>query len=149
MSLRVVPVSDLPDPHFMRALRPGSGSSSCELGTEDGHLDTLAERAAYVAKARAFPQGPDHPCRFHRVAWPKVAAIACSIVRASLPFDSAIAEAVRDNRLTGPEEQAIKSLLRGPQAVLYSPGRQEVGDGQHRVCALKSADVPEVPVWVQ
>jgi hypothetical protein len=102
--------------------------------------NAAGRRRAFERFANAL--GPRiEQCRFHRPDWVRVAETGVALINAGkAPKDGVLDTALAE---LGPEEQwALESLyfhaiwINGP----------ELGNGQHRVCAMKLAGVERCPI---
>jgi hypothetical protein len=84
-------------------------------------------------------------CRYHQTDWPLVASIAVELHRSvpNLNYRD-IEDGILGAGGTQSEVEAAKSLWIFP--IVWTPGAETVGNGQHRICALKTAQVELVLV---
>jgi hypothetical protein len=78
-------------------------------------------------------------CRYHATDWMTAARVAVELVEAGATDDDIDAAAEAHDPCTG---YAIASFWAEP---IFVDGRR-LGNGQHRVCAMKLAGVPQCPI---
>lgn len=139
--VRVVPLSALPWPHHQSKC-PMVGIAASYEGVHD---EQTSHAAAFVSR-----EGREAmiTCPYHQPEWSRLAPIACDLV------DAAQAIARGDDRqlLRHPGYASLpREEKRWLRALLFDPidwGDRDDGltNGQHRLCALRAANVRECPV---
>lgn len=104
---------------------------------------TGAERRHIVRTvATALSRDEVGACEYHSARWDVAADIAVQLARSGDTSWSAIAAAERAYDLGGATAQALYSFFADP---IFVSG-ESLGNGQHRVCALKLARARHCPI---
>lgn len=135
-SMRVIAVNDLPWPHFLFRCRFSAVFEAAVPSDADDDV-----RAQYVeACARGIPPRRLPRCEYHRPNWTWAAATAIACWETG-DAEQALQDAAEAGRRMGESHDtvwAMYSFFWDP--ILISGTR--LGNGQHRVCAMKLAGVP-------
>jgi hypothetical protein len=143
-AFRLIPVRDLPYPHF---------PSQCAFAAlfDERAEDRQAGRGGrkFVRRLRWMRRRRRAACRYHQADWRAIAAAAEAIVRTQGPRPRQVLRAVEESGLGRVERDWLWSLFVDPIAV---PPVMDEGDtygyvnGQHRGCALRFSGYPRAVV---
>jgi hypothetical protein len=81
-------------------------------------------------------------CPYPAIDWHAAAAAAVALVEAGDASTAAIARAARERKLDPDTSEALFNFFADP---IFCSG-ESLGNGQHRVCAMKLAKVPRCPI---
>jgi hypothetical protein len=134
-SMRVIAVADLPWPHFLfRCHFSALFVAAVPSAVEDD------VRAQYVeACARDIPPWRLRRCEYHRPNWTWAAATAIACWETG-DADDALGDAAEAGRRTGESDDTILAMYSFFWEPIFISGTR-LGNGQHRVCAMKLAGV--------
>jgi hypothetical protein len=150
----VVAVADLPWPG-----NPGHAQSWCALNAYATELNksarpgqerpTWAEHQTLNSQLITEASPADLAgCWFHQQRWDVVCYISVAVVRGETVHDAEVLKQwARDK---GCDPQCVElafELLGAMNPVRWSPGHDDLEDGQHRVCAMKAQGVPKTVVY--
>jgi hypothetical protein len=151
----VVEVEDLPWPG-----QPGTPGSFCFLNEFAAEVwDQRLSRAdhqranADIIKARVEDE-TIHDCWFHRQPWKLVSLVAIQAlgrIHADEPLDWARAETSLQAEARDPAEviKQARKLVSRDDAISWTPAYPEsIGNGMHRICAMKAQGVEKTVVRV-
>ncbi|MBB5891868.1 hypothetical protein ACFFS4_44405 [Kutzneria kofuensis] len=136
--LRTVPLSALPWPH---------GQSNCRMGRiADTYKAVVADEQTAHAAAFLSAEGREtmSSCSYHQPDWPRLVRILTEIL------DTANGQDPQPQRhpdyvlLSAEDKQWLQTLLIDP--IEWDDRDQMLTNGQHRLCALRAAEVQHCPV---
>lgn len=136
--MRVVRVNELPWPWnpFRCQWRDRFAALIADRDLGDTERATLFQEMATSLSPKEIKS-----CRFHDADWSVAADVAVDIFRQGMSPDTAdlgaLVQAVGGGAV---ETDAVRSFWMDP--ITWSPGSPFVGNGQHRICALKLAGAP-------
>lgn len=81
-------------------------------------------------------------CPYHQADWHTAAAAAIKLAQAGDSSGEALAAAIATQQLDSATAEALHSFFAEP---IFVSG-DGLGNGQHRVCAMKVARVPHCPI---
>jgi hypothetical protein len=132
-------VADLPCPHFLWKCRwadEHSAAIASETHDRDGHQRAF-ERFAERLSAEHVSE-----CPYHRSDWHLAAETACQVVTEGDPDNDEAWEAARRAGADECTAAAAETFFGEPVHV----NGDQVGGGQHRVCAMKLTGVGRCPI---
>ncbi len=111
----------------------------------EDYVDAATADQAQQAEAFGeFTAADFATCHYHRADWAKIGAIALEILESSAEARAVLGQINGDERLGDEDRQWLASLFTNP--IHWNDRGRTLINGRHRLCALRTADVPVCPV---
>jgi len=135
---RVVDVASLPWPHdpFRRHWVERFRDAAAEATTDAQRQEIVRDIALGLTPVEVSA------CSYHDADWRTAAATAIAVVESGEACWKALDDAARETNLDDETTEAFLSFFIEP---IFVNGTS-LGSGQHRVCAMKLANVPRCPI---
>lgn len=143
--MRMVPLPELPWPHDLFKCPHRERAKELARTYNDG------ERGTQVAHAELFTEltEPDFSaCAYHQADWPAIVAVAqhhAELEAESPQDDAALAKVYAAEHLSVDDRQWAQDLIH--DHLWWDQGAKSLTNGQHRLCAMRAANLPYVPVY--